>query len=82
MKSADPVVRANQRKSFIRGTRAQIAERGRAVENLLRIRMSKTEIHAITRAAFQIEWKQCDRCVAMARARAMEKQRGNKLASV
>jgi hypothetical protein len=68
MKTRAPVVRRGQRKPYCRGTQTQIAVRLKAVADLLEQGTRKTKIHEAIRSRFNIEWRQCDRYMARARA--------------
>jgi hypothetical protein len=75
MKTAKaPVVRAGQRKPYVKGTQSQIDERIGFVARMLVADARKSEIHQFVRDQFKIEWRQCDRYISeftrLARARA------------
>jgi ribosomal protein L23 len=76
MKAGSPVIRPSQRKPYVRGTRAQIAERVQAVAELLAQGAHKTEIHRAVRARFDIEWRMCDVYIARAGFVRTERQTG------
>ncbi len=60
-----PTIRAGQRKPYVKATREQIDERIGYVARLLRAGRTKTQIHRTVRARFNIEWRQCDRYIAL-----------------
>ena len=66
MKAGSPTIRRGQKRPYAKGTRAQIAERVRAVADLLAQGARKTEIHRAVRARFNIEWRMCDVYIARA----------------
>jgi hypothetical protein len=65
-----PIIRPGQRKPYAKATRPQIEERTQAAALLLFLGLAKTEIHRLFREKFGVEWRQADRYVARARARA------------
>ena len=65
-----PVIRPGQRVPYRKGTRQQIEARTQAAALLLFLGFSKTAIHRLFREKFGVEWRQCDRYLTRARARA------------
>ena len=63
-----PVIRPGQRVPYRKGTRQQIEARTQAAALLLFLGLSKTAIHRLFREKFGVEWRQCDRYLARARA--------------
>jgi hypothetical protein len=60
-----PITRPGQRKPYVKGTRPQIDERIGFVARLLRAGKTKSQIHRAVREKFQIQWRQCDRYLAL-----------------
>ncbi len=64
----EPVIRSGQRRPYHKGTHRQIRRRIRVVAELLRLGARKWEIHRIIKKRFAVQWRQCDRYIATARA--------------
>ena len=58
-------IRPGQYKPYVKATRRQIDERIGYVARLLRVGRTKTQIHRAVRARFNVEWRQCDRYIAL-----------------
>ena len=65
-----PVTRPGQRTPYHKGTRRQIAERTQAAALLLFLGLNKSKIHRLFREKFNVQWRQCARYLARARASA------------
>jgi hypothetical protein len=65
------VIRPGQRTPYRKGTRGQVEERTQAAGLLLFLGLSKTAIHRLFREKFNVQWRQCDRYLAGARARSV-----------
>lgn len=63
-------IRPGQRRPYHKGTRQQITARIGFVAQLMQARNTKTQIHRAVRERFNVEWRQCDRYMAHACARA------------
>ena len=63
------VIRPGQRRPYVKGTRGQIGQRISFVALLIREGKGKFEIHRLVREKFNVEWRQCDRYIDMARTR-------------
>jgi hypothetical protein len=64
-----PITRPGQRMPFRKATRGQIEHRIESAALLIFLGLSKSEIHQVFREFYVIEWRQCDRYMALARAR-------------
>jgi len=60
-----PIIRPGQWKPYVKATRQQIDERIGFVARLLRDGQTKSEIHEAVRQKFNVEWRQCDRYIAL-----------------
>ena len=60
-----PVIRPGQCKPYVKATRQQIDERIGYVARLLRAGNTKSQIHCAVREKFNVEWRQCDRYIAL-----------------
>jgi hypothetical protein len=69
-----PKIRPGQRKPYRKATRKQVDRRVGYIARLLRAGRTKTQIHRAVREKIQIEWRQCDRYMASARARIWTKE--------
>ena len=65
-----PVFRKGQHKPYFKATREQIALRTEAAALLWDCGFSKTAIHRVFQVRYGVEWRQADRYMARARARA------------
>ena len=65
---AQPVIRSGQLRPYLKGNRRQIHRRIIVVADLLRQGARKMEIHRLIKRRFKVEWRQCDRYIATARA--------------
>jgi hypothetical protein len=64
-----PVIRPGQKKGYTKASKVQIEHRIESAALLLFLGLSKSEIHRVFREFYRIEWRQCDRYMALARAR-------------
>ena len=64
-----PIIRPGQKKGYTKATRQQIEHRVESAALLLFLGLSKSEIHRVFREFYETEWRQCDRYMALARAR-------------
>lgn len=70
MATKQPVIRNGQRKPYIKATRNEIEQRVGAAAALDFCGFSKRKVHRVFREKFGVEWRQTDRYMARARARA------------
>jgi hypothetical protein len=64
-----PIIRPGQKKGYTKATPQQIEHRVESATLLLFLGLSKSEIHQVFREFYRVEWRQCDRYMALARAR-------------
>jgi methylphosphotriester-DNA--protein-cysteine methyltransferase len=69
MNTKQPIVRPGQKKGYTKATRQQIEHRVESAALLRFCGFEKSEIHRVFRVFYGVEWRQCDRYMALARAR-------------